>query len=53
VANATYQDGVDLLELASTLGLQVTATGYPLSEAARALSDVMHSRLDGAAVLIP
>jgi propanol-preferring alcohol dehydrogenase len=53
VANATYQDGVDLLELASTLGLQVTATGYPLSEAGRALSDVKHSRLDGAAVLIP
>ena len=53
VANATYQDGVDFLELASTLGLQVTATGYPLCEAARALSDVKHSRLDGAAVLIP
>ena len=53
VANATYQDGVDLLELASRLGLQVTATGYPLSEAGRALSDVKHSRLDGAAVLIP
>ena len=53
VANATYQDGVDFLALAGRLGLQVTASAYPLSEAGRALSDVKHSRLDGAAVLIP
>lgn len=53
VANATYQDGVEFLELAGTLRLQVKTTSYPLSDAGRALSDVKHSRLDGAAVLIP
>lgn len=53
VANATYQDGLEFLELAGSLPLQVKATAYPLTEAGRALTDIKHSRLDGAAVLIP
>jgi propanol-preferring alcohol dehydrogenase len=53
VANATYQDGVDLLELAGALPLRVTTSTYALRDAGRALADVKHSRLDGAAVLLP
>jgi len=53
VANATYQDGLDFLAFAGSVPLQVKATAYPLTEASRALADIKHSRLDGAAVLIP
>ncbi|MCJ7512240.1 MAG: hypothetical protein MUO23_04650, partial [Anaerolineales bacterium] len=53
VANATYQDGVDFLQLADRLRLRVQATPYPLNEAARALSDIKHSRVEAAAVLQP
>ena len=53
VANATYQDGLEFLAFAGSVPLQVKATAYPLTEASRALADIKHSRLDGAAVLIP
>ncbi|MDX1435882.1 MAG: zinc-dependent alcohol dehydrogenase family protein [Anaerolineales bacterium] len=51
VANATYQDGVDFLELAAEIPIQPTTTEYPLAEANQALIDLKHSRLNGEAVL--
>ncbi len=53
VANATRQDGLEFLALAGELGLRPTVRSYPLGEANRALSDIKHSRLEAAAVLIP
>ena len=51
VANATYQDGVEFLQLADEIGLQPTTTLYPLEAANQALQDMKHSRLNGEAVL--
>jgi propanol-preferring alcohol dehydrogenase len=53
VANATHADGVAFLALAAELELSPAATRYPLECAQHALADVKHSRLDGAAVLVP
>ncbi|NIM93723.1 MAG: zinc-binding alcohol dehydrogenase family protein [Anaerolineales bacterium] len=53
VANATYQDGVEFLQLAAKIPIHATTSTYPLSEANHALSDMKESRLDGAGVLIP
>jgi propanol-preferring alcohol dehydrogenase len=47
----TRQDGRDFLTLAATVGLQVTTTPYPLDEANRALQDLAHDQVNGAAVL--
>ncbi len=52
VANATYKDGVDFLQLAAEIPVRSTVTAYSLSEANRALSDMKHSRINGEAVLI-
>jgi alcohol dehydrogenase, propanol-preferring len=51
VANATYQDGVDFLELADRIGIHATTSTYPLEGANQALLDLKHSRIDGEAVL--
>jgi len=51
VANATYQDGIDFLQLAVEIPLHATVEMYPLEDANRALSDVKHSRVNGEAVL--
>jgi propanol-preferring alcohol dehydrogenase len=52
VANATYQDGVEFLELAAEIPLQATVSTYALEDAARALDDLKHSRINGEAVLM-
>jgi propanol-preferring alcohol dehydrogenase len=51
VANATYQDGVDFLELSARIGIRATTSTYPLEAANQALQDLKHSRIDGEAVL--
>jgi propanol-preferring alcohol dehydrogenase len=52
VANATYQDGVEFLQLAAEIPIHATTTLYPLMEANRALDDMKHSRINGEAVLV-
>jgi propanol-preferring alcohol dehydrogenase len=52
VANATYQDGVEFLDLASQISIQATTNVYPLEEVNQALEDMKHSRIDGEAVLL-
>jgi alcohol dehydrogenase, propanol-preferring len=52
VANATYQDGVDFLQLAEKIPVQSSVTIYPLEEANQALLDLKHSRFKGEAVLV-
>jgi propanol-preferring alcohol dehydrogenase len=51
VANATYRDGVDFLELAASIPIKATVKVYPLEEANQALVDLKHSRINGEAVL--
>ncbi|HEY61616.1 MAG TPA: zinc-dependent alcohol dehydrogenase family protein [Anaerolineae bacterium] len=51
VANATYLDGVEFLELAEKIPIRSTTTLYDLKDANQALNDVKHSRLNGEAVL--
>ncbi len=51
VANATYQDGVEFLELAARTGIRSTVNMYDLADANQALEDVKHSRINGEAVL--
>jgi propanol-preferring alcohol dehydrogenase len=53
VANATYADGVEFIELAFNLPIETTIKTYPLDDANRALQDLKHSRINGAGVLIP
>jgi alcohol dehydrogenase, propanol-preferring len=47
----TRRDGEELLRLAPRLGVRATTTAYPLEEAQKALSDLAHDRVNGAAVL--
>jgi propanol-preferring alcohol dehydrogenase len=51
VANATYRDGVEFLELAVEIPVEATVQIYPLEDANQALLDVKHSRINGEAVL--
>lgn len=51
IANATMEDGVDFLKLASEIPLRVDTTEYVLEDANRALQDLKASRLNGEAVL--
>jgi propanol-preferring alcohol dehydrogenase len=51
VANATYRDGVEFLELASKIPVQSTINLYDLEDANQALDDLKHSRFNGEAVL--
>jgi propanol-preferring alcohol dehydrogenase len=53
VANATRQDAQELLQLAQTIPIRTTVETLPLAEANEALLRVKHSRLQGAAVLVP
>jgi len=47
----TRQDGEELLRLAPRLGVEAVTTEYPLEQADRALTDLAHDRVTGAAVL--
>lgn len=51
VANATYQDGVEFIELAAEIPIKPTTTIYGLDQANQALIDLKNSRLNGEAVL--
>jgi len=48
----TRRDGEEFLELAGQIGIRVSTTPYPLDQADRALSDLAHDRVNGAAVLV-
>jgi propanol-preferring alcohol dehydrogenase len=48
----TRTDGEEMLLAAARLHLQVTTTPYPFEAADRALSDLAHDRVNGAAVLV-
>jgi alcohol dehydrogenase, propanol-preferring len=47
----TRHDGEEFLALAARIPVRVTTTPYPLAEADRALADLAHGRVRGAAVL--
>lgn len=49
----TRQDGEDFLAIADRIGIQVHTEAYPLDRADKALADLAHDRITGAAVLIP
>ena len=51
VANSTRSDCHDFLRVAAEIPIQTRIQVYPLAEANRALQDLKHSRLEGAAVL--
>ena len=51
VANATYQDGIEFLKIASAIPISSTVNLYPLEQAEQALMDLKYSRLNGQAVL--
>lgn len=53
VANLTRQDGLDFLEVASRIRIQVTTQPFPLEEANAALTSLRAGTLKGAAVLLP
>jgi alcohol dehydrogenase, propanol-preferring len=48
----TRADGEEFLALAARIGLRVTVQPFPLEEADRALADLAHDRVTGAAVLV-
>jgi propanol-preferring alcohol dehydrogenase len=48
----TRRDGEDFLAEAARIGLRVFATPYPMADADRALRDLRHDRVNGAAVLV-
>jgi propanol-preferring alcohol dehydrogenase len=47
----TRKDGEEFLEIAARIPIRATTTAYPLSAADRALTDLAHDRVQGAAVL--
>jgi propanol-preferring alcohol dehydrogenase len=51
VANLTRQDGEEFMALAPTVPVRTQIQVYPLAEANRALDDIRHGRVRGAAVL--
>jgi propanol-preferring alcohol dehydrogenase len=53
VANATYQDGVNFLQLAADISINAVTKSYPLDDANQALQELKRSQIDGAGVLIP
>jgi propanol-preferring alcohol dehydrogenase len=53
VANLTRADGTAFLKIAAEVPVRTACRIYPLAEAARALDDLRHGRLEGAAVLVP
>jgi alcohol dehydrogenase, propanol-preferring len=48
----TRRDGTEFLELAAKIGLKVTTSAYPFTGANDALRDLVHDRVNGAAVLV-
>jgi propanol-preferring alcohol dehydrogenase len=50
-ANSTRRDVTELLQLAVEIPIHTETTPYPLADANRALQEVKHSRVNGAAVL--
>ncbi|TAH52285.1 MAG: zinc-binding alcohol dehydrogenase family protein [Chloroflexota bacterium] len=50
-ANSTRRDVEELLQLAAQIPIHTAVTTYPLADANRALQDVKHSHMNGAAVL--
>ncbi len=48
----TRADGVEFLELAARIGIRVSAVPYPFDRADRALADLAHDDVTGAAVLV-
>lgn len=50
-ANSTRRDVEELLQLAAQILIHTAVTTYPLADANRALQDVKHSHMNGAAVL--
>jgi propanol-preferring alcohol dehydrogenase len=53
VANLTRRDAEEFLALAPKAGVRTATQIYPLAEADRALADLRHGALRGAAVLVP
>lgn len=53
VANFTRRDAHEFLQLAAAIPIRTEPVPYPLSDANRALQDLNHGRIDGAAVLLP
>ncbi len=53
VANLTRRDAEDFLAIAPRVPVKTHVQTYPLTEANRALDDLRHGRLRGAAVLVP
>jgi propanol-preferring alcohol dehydrogenase len=51
VANATRQDGEELLALAADIPIRTTTTSFPLKDANRVLRLLKESKIDGAGVL--
>lgn len=51
VANSTRQDALEFMEIAARIPIRVTTRVYPLEEANRALQDLKHRTVSGAAVL--
>lgn len=51
VANSTRQDAREFLDLAAGVPIQTSIQLFPLADANRALQELKHSRIDGAAVL--
>ena len=49
----TRRDGEELLALAAEIPIRPTVVPYPLEQADRALADLAHDKLTGAAVLVP
>jgi alcohol dehydrogenase, propanol-preferring len=47
----TRRDGEEFLSIASTIGIRVVTTPYPFRAADRALADLAHDHVSGAAVL--
>jgi propanol-preferring alcohol dehydrogenase len=53
VANLTRKDGEEFLALAPEVPVKTHTVTYPLAEANKALDDLRHGRIEGAAVLVP
>jgi alcohol dehydrogenase, propanol-preferring len=53
VANLTRRDASTFFDAMATAGIRTHTQHYPLHDANRALDDLRHGRLQGAAVLVP
>jgi propanol-preferring alcohol dehydrogenase len=53
IANLTRQDGVELMELAARVPLDIKVETFPLTAANEALARLRSGQLTGAAVLVP